>query len=349
VTNLQNLDYEHAVFPYTQAKNCCDHFVFFCVSSSLLPRVLAADSSRYNMLNAAESKDDGVEECKRQNFIVCWDFDWSLINENSDHYVQQKLYGETKYKTGLLPTLQEKASKEGVHVFTDYQDKYGWPTVFNNFRLNATSFGELLSDIPVFPENVHIVKTINQHCENNTDGQSKFKINQYIVSNANDVLIDVILKKHELNGSVFKSDQIFTNPGWYDSRTGMLRCERYHNVELMDGDTQSKKVAHAHDCDLCHANLCKGKVLREEVMPRHGRLHSYDNVVVYVGDGENDFCPVSMLKQGDYAFVRQFDQVSGLEAKVKENGDRLKCNIMTWRNGEELLQNFKKVLPDLEF
>jgi len=311
------------------------------------------------MLNRSEPEFDSKQTCddeqedkdkKPLNVIVCWDFDWSLINENSDHYVQQKLYGETKYKTELLPALKTEANSEGVHVFTDYQDQYGWPMVFTDFQLDATSFARHLSEIPVFAENVHIVKTMDNHSKHhNNNGICRLRINQYIVSNANDVLIDVILKKHELNGSVFKSDQIFTNPGWYDSRTGMLRCERYHNVELMDGDTQSKKVAHAHDCDLCHANLCKGKVLREEVMPRHGRLHSYDNVVVYVGDGENDFCPVSMLKQGDYAFVRQFDQVSGLEAKVKENGDRLKCNIMTWRNGEELLQNFKKVLPDLEF
>eukprot|EP00485_Elphidium_margaritaceum_P002284 CAMPEP_0202685474 /NCGR_PEP_ID=MMETSP1385-20130828/1238_1 /ASSEMBLY_ACC=CAM_ASM_000861 /TAXON_ID=933848 /ORGANISM="Elphidium margaritaceum" /LENGTH=305 /DNA_ID=CAMNT_0049339831 /DNA_START=107 /DNA_END=1024 /DNA_ORIENTATION=- len=282
---------------------------------------------------------------KRKNVIVCWDFDFSLINGNSDYFVQDKLYdGDDKYTKEIAPAMKAEAAKQGTTVFTDFQDLYGWPKVFKDFNLNAQSFARLVSDIPVFEENVQIVKGIDRQASSNLDGVNQCRVQQYIISNANEVLIDNILKKHKLYGTVFKDDQIFTNPGWYDATSGVLRCQRYHNVELGDG-----QLANAHTCDICDANLCKGKVLKEEVMCRHNRLFNYDNVVIYVGDGGNDLCPVRSLKAGDYAFVRKFKECSGLEAKIEADGGSLKCNVLKWKDGKELLQNFQKVLPELQF
>lgn len=299
------------------------------------------------MLNKNETKtdDETIINNKKNNIIVCWDFDWSLINENSDYYVHQKLYGKNEYTLKLYPELREKASCEGINVFTDFMDKYGWPKIFKEFNLNSKSFSLLVSDIPIFKENLKILNTINKYCNNNNDGIRNFDINQYIISNANQVLIDIILKKNNLNGNVFKSDQIFTNPGWYDNKTGILRCRRYHNFKI------SKNIINInpHSCNICAANLCKGKVLNEQVLIRHNKPYTHNNIIIYIGDGGNDFCPISKLTKNDYVFCRQFKQCRGLEEKIKNQGDKLKCNVLKWKDGNQLLQNFKKVLPQLNF
>lgn len=307
------------------------------------------ESSPSDQKQPSESTPEStVPAPRRKNVIVCWDFDWSLVNENTDHYVHQKLYGKVEYAR-LLPILHQKAVKSGVAgatVHTNFMDKYSWPQLFKDFNLNPKSFASALSDLPIFKENLKILETINQHSDQNNNGEQSFNINQYIISNANQVLVDVVLNANGFRGTVFKNDQIFTNPGWYDPETRVLRVQRYHNV-LLEGE-----VMNPHDCDLCAANLCKGKVLREEVFPRYQKrqfLQRFANQVVYIGDGGNDFCAVRSLKKGDYAFVRKFDVCKGLEAKVEENKANLKCNILKWRNGKELLENFKKVIPELEF
>eukprot|EP01083_Nonionella_stella_P260644 888415_1 len=120
---------------------------------------------------------------RKKNIIVCWDFDWSLVNQNSDYYAQEKLYGSEKYTLDVFPQLREKAAHEGTTVFTDFMDKYGWPKIFNEFNLNDKSFSDLICDIPIFKENLRILKTINKNSLNNNNGKSPFNINQYIISN----------------------------------------------------------------------------------------------------------------------------------------------------------------------
>jgi len=180
----------------------------------------AKDESKSNAtLEAPSASPSPSLPQRKKNVIVCWDFDWSLINQNSDYYAQEKLYGADEYTTNIFPKLRETASAEGTVVFVDFMDKYGWPKIFNEFDLTSKSFDDLISDIPIFEENVKIVNTIYKHSKLNNDGKSTHNVNQYIISNSNQVLIDVILSKNKLNGTVFKTDQIFTNSGWYDDKS----------------------------------------------------------------------------------------------------------------------------------
>ena len=95
-----------------------------------------------------------------RNVIVCWDFDWSLVNQNSDYYVHEKLYGADEYTFKIFPSMRQKAKTEGTEVFTDYMDIYGWPSIFKEFKLNSQSFADLVSDLPLFSENLQILRSI---------------------------------------------------------------------------------------------------------------------------------------------------------------------------------------------
>lgn len=305
-------------------------------------------STKLETSDCKEESPKHHSSAKGKNVIVCWDFDWSLVNENTDHYVHQKLYGEREYAR-RFPLLAQKAAEEGSTVFTDFQDKYGWPQLFGDFQLDPRSFGAELADLPIFPQNLDIVATVDRHGQSNNNGLATFNINQYILSNANQVLIDVVLTANGLK-NVFKNDQIWTNPGWFDPETGTLRVQRYHNVIPQTADGV---VRNPHRCGLCAANLCKGKVLREELLPRHDparRRHGhFENQVIYIGDGANDFCAVRSLKEGDVAMVRRFEQCKGLEAKVDAHKSSVRCHVLKWSDGKELKAHFKKVVPGLRF
>lgn len=68
---------------------------------------------------------------------------------------------------------------------------------------------------------------------------------QYIVSDANTVFIDVILKARGIK-ALFPDERIFTNKAWF-ADNGKLEIRRYH----------------AHECVVgCPQNMCKGSIIK---------------------------------------------------------------------------------------
>lgn len=300
--------------------------------------------------------------------LVIWDFDWSMINENSDYYPFTHLNSTYDRTEALL-----NATKIGCGQFVDFQNAFSWPYLFKEHSLNETTFSDVLHTIPVYDECIHIVHTLHML-------QPKCK--QLIISNANTVLVEGILQGMKTdNGvkffpNVFTSDQIYANYGWFDEQTGILRCDRYHNQHESYGNKGKNLMLSAlemHDCSLCPVNLCKGKVLTEEVLKRHdirnwnktkgkssaivknnglvaGVKTDCERVTVYVGDGDGDYCPVTKLGDSDFAFVRVYDPVRGLQKCIEnDDGIKLGCTVFYWKDGKEILQCFKRALPSLQF
>merc|ERR1740123_1871985 len=256
------------------------------------------------------------------HIAVLWDFDWSLINENSDFYVMRKLYGKEKYDQQIYKELKAEAKEVGVTVFTDIMDQFAWPKLFNDFKLNKQSFAKHLCDIPIFDENLKIIRTLgNKKYANMTT--------QFVISDANTVLIESVLAHHNIFPDIISSQQIYTNPGWYDEKSGLLRCRRYHSKENPHGSLLN-----------CSLNMCKGKILNEEIMKDLATKTKIDSLMrIYIGDGSGDYCPITKLNQNDFAFVRKG---FSLEKRID---DKVKCTVMKWEDGEQLLDCFKKALP----
>eukprot|EP01084_Bolivina_argentea_P016378 30654_1 len=284
---------------------------------------------------ASKEKEETKEEQKQpeinndNKIMVLWDFDWSLINENSDFYVMRKLFGEEEYDYKIYPKLDQDAAAIGVTIFTDIMDQFCWPKLWNDFKLNKQSFAKYICDIPIYPSNLHVIKTL---------GNEKYKndIEQYVVSDANTVLIETILQHHKIFPNIIPSNQIYTNPGWYDEKTGIMRCKPYHTKD------------NPHNCELDKRslNICKGKILNEEIMKNKNK-----NIIkIYIGDGGGDFCPITYFNENDFVFVRKYPKLRGLEKKIaKHNKIKLQCKIMQWKDGKELLNCFKSALPFVDF
>jgi len=83
--------------------------------------------------------------------------------------------------------------------------------------------------------------------------------------------------------------------------------------------------------------MCKGHILDE-----HRRLSGvkYD-VVAYVGDGANDFCPTLRLRETDIVFPRRG---YSLEKYIAEGRDKVTATVRPWDTGLDIVSALKEVL-----
>ena len=144
------------------------------------------------------------------------------------------------------------------------------PYVFKNYNLNKNKMDKVLAKIPIFDE----VFTIQQNIDEYNKLNDEYKIIQYIVSNSNTYLIESILESRNILNKTILQKNIYTNPGWIDNKTGILRCKGYNTS------------VNPHGCKRgCAINLCKRDVIFNRIL----KLHSNDNIKskIYVGDGRN--------------------------------------------------------------
>ena len=141
-----------------------------------------------------------------------------------------------------------------------------------------------------------------------------------IISDSNSVFIDCIMKDKGYSEVV---NETYTNPAEFE-KSGCLTIQYYHTQDW---------------CDLSTRNLCKGHILEEHIAKQKEKGVCYD-IVVYVGDGSNDLCPVLRLRPCDYAFSRVGYK---LDEMLKDNDGNVKCNVVSWENGADILEVLKSL------
>lgn len=156
--------------------------------------------------------------------LVVWDFDWSLINENSDTWVLEQLLGPSKSE----------------QLITQHRNR-GWTQLMDMALGEVHAAGHSAEDIrgslrriPIHPGALEAVRAAR------TAGAE-----QRILSDANTVYIDAVLDDQQLC-SAFA--EVATNPARYEE-SGQLRVRAH------------QPPGAPHGCELCPSNLCKGAVL----------------------------------------------------------------------------------------
>jgi pyridoxal phosphate phosphatase PHOSPHO2 len=76
---------------------------------------------------------------------------------------------------------------------------------------------------------------------------------------------------------------VFTNPAHFDD-TELLNVSWYHSKE-----------AGPHGCSNCQVNMCKGSILTQVLEEKSKQDLHYESIL-YVGDGEGDYCPATRLR-----------------------------------------------------
>ncbi|KAF9339751.1 hypothetical protein BGZ91_004827 [Linnemannia elongata] len=159
--------------------------------------------------------------------LFVFDFDWTLIDADSDYFVFEHLSAElSKIQLDSIGKVQ----------WTDLQQRL-LGELFDR-GVSREDIERTLANIPFVPERIEALKLMKEHGSD-----------LYILSDANTVYIETILKAYNID-NLFTG--ILTNPASFDSK-GRLNVTRYHGLDK-----------EPHKCPLpCEPNLCKGLELQK--------------------------------------------------------------------------------------
>ncbi|KAL0579167.1 hypothetical protein V5O48_002848 [Marasmius crinis-equi] len=234
--------------------------------------------------------------------LVVFDFDWSMVDQDTDRWIFEVLSPEIRRK------------------MEDLEDKVQWTDlVAQSLReghekgLKREEIEHALRIIPYHPAMRRAVTNLK------AGGRTTF----LCLSNANSVFIDTILKEKKLE-TLF--EEVITNPAkWEDSGLLNLKRRDLSTIVLLAAARICAKLTKALDPP--------GQEL-DAFLAKHAP--AYDRIV-YVGDGSNDFCPILHLRSQDLALCRTF---GGLHKRIARDGERLKCQIKYWTGAWEIEEIF---------
>ncbi|KAK9685741.1 hypothetical protein K7432_015394 [Basidiobolus ranarum] len=149
-----------------------------------------------------------------------------------------------------------------------------------------------------------------------------------IISDANTVAISKVLNHYQINNLFTK---IITNPAQWNA-DGKLVINRRVPKEAPHGCcTYAEGYGNT-----CCVNMCKGQEITRAIQEG-----GYDRVI-YVGDGANDFCPITKLRRDDIALVRR----SRVLSKILENTsslEQIQANVIFWSEATEVLGMYQSL------
>lgn len=224
---------------------------------------------------------------------VIFDFDWTIVDENSDVFIFKK----------LAPDLVEILLKSNVQ-WTDQMDQF--VGLLHDRNVTEDDIEQCFNDIPLAPEMIEAFQLIATHSSP-----------MEIVSDANSVFIDFILGHYRLRELFWR---VTTNPAFFDE-SGRLHIVRF-----------IKETDAPHGCKSCSANMCKGALVT---------AGSEQECVIYVGDGENDFCAILRLGPGDHVFARRGFKLARKLAQP-ENQTQVRAEVHLWETYADLLRLFQE-------
>eukprot|EP00092_Neocalanus_flemingeri_P024558 GFUD01026636.1.p1 GENE.GFUD01026636.1~~GFUD01026636.1.p1 ORF type:complete len:243 (+),score=66.13 GFUD01026636.1:44-772(+) len=198
-----------------------------------------------------------------------------------------------------------------------YSDK-GWTdfmgAVFALLHENNVTQAEILSLMAGMAFTPHMISLLEESVRD-------LGATIIIISDSNSVFIEHILKVRKLDHLV---DKVFTNPANW-TKEGKLVIKPYHHQET---------------CTLSTKNLCKGQIL-EDYISTSGKGF---NLVCYVGDGKNDFCPSLRLSDSDLVCVREGFSLEKYIPQMTEKGHHIKAEVIGWNSADQILSKLKEKL-----
>ena len=303
--------------------------------------------------------------CKKiPHTLFIWDFDWTVVNCNSDEYIPGQFISDADLISGFHELY---ASLQDWHSCVE--------EIVSRAITNGATPDTILDAARKMPYLTGVRKALDDIKEvgNSLTGQM-------ILSDGNTMFISAFLEE---NGLVEHfTNGIITNEGsWDDSSVehgGTIRLRVVH---------QSKQYG-GHNCaQKCPANLCKTQALQDtlnRMLPKRNQeemdmgCHEQERPrLVYVGDGANDACPVlNILQESDVLLARagtkrgcanlrsgpetdeeaecpttvsegsQFGILPALD-RAKQRDSTVKCQVWEWSSGDELSSLVTKLLNDI--
>ncbi|XP_022531118.2 pyridoxal phosphate phosphatase PHOSPHO2 isoform X2 [Astyanax mexicanus] len=243
-------------------------------------------------------------ELAKMKTLVVFDFDHTLVDDNSDTWVIRCAPEQS------LPAWLKNSYEKGR--WTEYMGRV--LSYLRDQSVQPDTIRSVMETIPFTDGMVELLTFISQ---------SKSEIDCIIVSDSNTLFIDWILQARGLKNAI---DSVFTNPASVNNE-GCIGVQCFHS----------------HQCDHCPVNLCKQKVL-SDFTENQANSGIHYQAVCYVGDGGNDFCPVKVLKETDLVMPRKGYTLEKLLLKASSENVALKPQVVPWSNGNEILEQLQKLV-----
>ena len=270
--------------------------------------------------------------------IAAFDFDHTLIDVNSDTYIDKLLIKDSDTKRYKYPDSVEDLYKQ-------FNWTYRMNGVFEymntNHNITKSDLINCLNEIKINDSMINVIKRLYQN---------GYKLS--IISDANTVFIETILRQNNVYDNFHK---IFTNPADFDEN-GRLNVKPFSEIFNKDGTP--------FDCStrICSSNICKGgicfisfilsfyisiqlflkirlkDVLKSYISELKSNLNEDLSHLVYVGDGTNDYCPGILLSDNDSYFVRKHHSLSRLLQK-EDLASRIRTQVKYWLNADDILNH----------
>lgn len=241
-----------------------------------------------------------MEESNRKKILLVLDMDYTILSQTTDYEVF-KLLSEEKLKMAQQPCENWAHHMQKIYINLKEQN------------ISIEEIKKTIQSIPLTDGFLEIFQFLKKNSE-------KFEI--IIVSGANTLYIEWIIEMYDL---------------------GKLISSYYSNKAKPDDEFLIKiSPNHYHECKLCENDKaqCKRQVLEEHFKIKNLDHMTYYSNIFYVGDGENDYCPGTLLSNHNHLFVRED---YGLHKRIISN-NKIECNIHLWNNGYKILETWKKLI-----
>lgn len=233
-------------------------------------------------------------------YLAAFDFDYTIVSQNSDIVARD-----------LIPssyTIPDKV-KELYHSDNGWTQYMG--EIFKILHETNVSRNDVITAITSIPEVTGMVALIRHLVEMNFD--------VIVISDSNTEFIRCWC---EANGIVPLISDVYSNPANFDEND-LLTIQPFHKQTT---------------CSMSQMNLCKGQVLDEHIERKTKSDGTGYDKVFYVGDGNNDYCPVTRLRAEDFGCARMGWKLQ----KLLETSRIIKAETLLWKNGIDLLEKIKE-------
>lgn len=231
--------------------------------------------------------------------LVAFDFDHTVVDSNTDLVVRD-----------LIDNA--KISDEVNKLYKSS----GWISymqeIFHILHANGLKKADIKSAIENIEE-VAGLKSLIQRLHGSGC------VDVIVISDSNSTFIKYWCDYHGITDCI---KRVYTNYAEFNN-DDVLKIQPYH---------------HQKSCRLSSENLCKGDILEEFVRNEQETNNVFYEIVFYVGDGQNDICPVLRLGCQDFGFARrgyrmhkEIDNVLNAEHKPL-----MDAKLLVWNDGHDL-------------
>lgn len=240
-------------------------------------------------------------------FLFLFDFDETLIAENSDNSVVRAAPFQR------LPVSLSKSHHP--RFFLEHSQRI--MTFLNESGVTEDAIRAAIKQIPASPGGTALLNFL----------LARDDFECVVVSDANSYFIETWLE-HVGAQKIFT--KVFTNPAVFDTN-GRLVLRPFHS----------------HSCPKCPENMCKQVILRDYANSRALERGEPFQRVFYIGDGENDICPTLALGPNDAVFPRRGFPMHRIIQDLQETQPGVyKPSVVPWERGEDVVEYLRKVVAE---